>query len=346
MIEIDGSMGYGQILRTAIALSTLTLKPVRIFNIRKGRPKPGLMPQHLVGVETAGEFCNAEMKGLHLGSTEIEFVPRSFSITDRRIDIGTSGSIGLLLQTLTPLMVFSAEPVSLEIIGGTAGLGSPTIQFIKHITFPILSKLGLQLPEIEIVREGFYPRGNGLVKIKFLPVKKLNPIQLLEKGNVKSIKGVSIAGSLPSSVAERQARTAEKILGSHSNSLHIQSLTTNTSSPGTSITLYAECENTILGSGNIGKKGVPAEKIGEECAKELAESLESDAALDRYMSDQILLFLALAEGKSEIVVEEITDHVETNIKAIEQMLNVRFEVENRKISVKGIGLKNFNKELQ
>lgn len=337
MIEINGSIGYGQVLRTSIAISALTLKPVRIFNIRKGRSKPGLMPQHLTGVKIAGEFCNAEIKGLQLGSTEVEFIPKYFNVSDRKINIGTAGSIGLLLQTLAPLMVFADKSVTLEIIGGTAGLGSPTIQFIKHITFPILSKLGIPLPEIEIIREGFYPKGNGLVKIKFFPVKKLKPIQLIERGKIKSIAGVSIAGSLPLSVAERQANTARKILLDYVDNVDIHSYAADTLSPGTSITLWGECENTILGADNIGKKGVKAEIIGEQCARELITSVESKDTLDKYMADQILLFLALADGKSEVIVEKITEHVETNIRVIKQMLNTEIDVEDKKISVEGIG---------
>ncbi len=326
MIEIDGSIGYGQVLRTAVALSALTLKPIRVFNIRKGRPKPGLFPQHLMGVKIAGEFCNAEIKGLQLGSTEIEFIPKQLNVRDRKIDIGTAGSIGLLLQTLTPLMIFSGRQTTLEITGGTAGLGSPTVQYIKYVTFPILSKLEVQQPEMEIIKEGFYPRGNGLVKIKFFPVKKLKPIQLTERGKVKSIRGISIAGSLPLSVAERQANVAEKTLRDYCDDISISSTSVNTLSPGTSITLWAECENTILGSDNIGKKGVPAERIGEECAKELITSIESSAALDKYMADQMLLFLALADGNSEVKVEKITEHVETNIRVIEKMLDVKFNI--------------------
>lgn len=336
MIEIDGSIGYGQVLRTAIALSSLLQIPVKIINIRKGRPRSGLMPQHLMGVKIAGEFCNAEVKGLQLGSTEIEFVPKSFSISDRKIDIKTAGSIGLLLQTLTPLMISSDKSVTLEILGGTAGLGSPTVQFVKHIAFPLLSKLGVPLPEIEIIREGFYPRGGGEVKIKFYPVEKLKSIQLKKRGKIKSIRGISIAGRLPSHVAERQANAATRALKEHFDDVYITSSTVNTLSPGTSITLWAECENSILGSDNIGKKGVPAERIGEECAKELISSIEAGAALDKYMADQILLYLALAHGKSEITIEKITEHVETNSRVIKQMLNTQIEIRDKKISVDGI----------
>ncbi|MEM5791012.1 MAG: RNA 3'-terminal phosphate cyclase [Candidatus Aenigmatarchaeota archaeon] len=340
ILEIDGAIGYGQVLRTAIALSSLLLKPIKIFNIRKGRPKPGLMAQHLTGVKIASEFCNAEIKGLKIGSTELEFIPKSFKIGDRRIDIGTAGQISLILQTLTPLLIFGEKETKLEIIGGTAGLGAPTIHFVKNIFFPILSKLGIKIPELEVEREGFYPKGGGIVKTKFYPIKKLNSIKLLEIGKVKNIRGVSIAGSLPEHVAKRQASSAEKLLKDYGFEAEIVTQVVKTFSPGTSIILWAECENSIIGADNIGKMGVKAEIIGEECAKELLASLESKAALDKFMADQILIFLALAQGESCVSVEKITEHCITNIKVVEKMLNVKFKIDENfppKISVEGIG---------
>lgn len=342
MVLIDGSIGYGQVLRTAIALSALTLKPVKIINIRKNRPNPGLQMQHLTGVKIASEFTNAEIKGLKLHSTEIEFIPKSHNIKSRKIDIGTAGSIGLLLQTLTPLLIFTDNEVTLEIIGGTAGLGAPTIQYIQHITFPVLNKLGVPLPEVEIIREGFYPRGQGQVRITFKPFKELNSVTLSERGKINSIKGVSVVGSLPEDIAKRQANSAKKILVEHNYpDAQIEKKVVNTASPGTSITLWANCENSVLGSDTIGKKGKPAEKVGEEAAFELIKSLDSDAAFDKHMADQIIPFVALVKGKSEVKVEEITEHCRTNIMVTEQILGVKFDIDkgNKIISIKGI---NFN----
>lgn len=348
MIEVDGSMGYGQLLRSLISLSALTLKPVKITNIRKGRPKPGLMPQHLMGVKVAGEFCNATIGGLELHSMEVEFAPKSFNITDKRIDIGTAGSIPLLLQSLTPILVFSEKPTNLEIVGGSAGLGSPTIEFVKYVNYPLLSKFGLPLPEVEVARQGFYPRGQGLVRIKFHPVKKLKSIDLTDPGKIMSIRGVSVAGSLPSHIAERQANSAKRILTDNGfGDVGIRVQTVTTASPGTSITLWAECENTVLGADRIGKMGFPAEKVGESVALDLVSSIGSKAALDKYMSDQILPFLALGDSESKITVEKITEHSIINIQAIERILPVKFEVKGNRgefgeISVRGIGLENKN----
>ncbi len=75
MVEIDGSYGSGggQILRTAVALAAITKKPCHVFNIRKGREKPGLMPQHLLGIQAIAQLCNCSLGGDYLGSEEIKF---------------------------------------------------------------------------------------------------------------------------------------------------------------------------------------------------------------------------------------------------------------------------------
>ncbi|MBI2084440.1 MAG: RNA 3'-terminal phosphate cyclase [Candidatus Aenigmarchaeota archaeon] len=338
MIAIDGSIGYGQVLRTSIALSSLTLKPVKIINIRKNRPNPGLQAQHLTGVKIAGEFTNAEIKGLNLHSTEVEFSPKSHSVKGREIDIGTAGSIGLLLQTLAPLLVFAGKEVALEIKGGTAGLGAPTIQYMRHVTFPVLEKIGVPLPEMEVAKEGFYPKGQGEVKVTFKPVEKLQGVKLTERGGINSIEGVSIVGSLPEDIARRQANSAKSVLIQNNfPDAKMEKKIADTASPGTSVTLWANCGNTIIGDDVIGERWKPAEKVGAEAARGLIDSLNADCALDKHMADQIIPFLALAKGISAVKVEEITEHCRTNMAVTEQFLGVKFEVgEDRIISVDGI----------
>lgn len=340
MVEIDGSIGYGQVLRTAIGLSALLLKPVRITNIRKNRPKPGLMPQHLAGVKIAGELCNAKIKGASVGSTAVEFVPTSHDFSDKKIDIGTAGSISLLLQSITPVLIFSDKKITLEIRGGTAGLGAPTTEYTKFVTFPMLKSLGVEQPEMEILQQGFYPKGGGLVHIKFNPTRKLRPVKLLECGEVKNVRGVSIAGGLQGEVAQRQAKAARTLLTKNGiGNAEIEAQNVKTSSPGSSITIWADCGNTVLGSDSIGERGKRAEKVGEEAAGNLLKSIGSGKAFDRHMSDQIIPFIALARGRSEITVEEFTGHLKTNLKVTELMLGAEFEIDEAEnlISVEGIG---------
>ena len=345
MITIDGSEGGGQLLRTAIALSALTLKPVRIINIRKGKKgaKPGLRPQHMMGIKIAGEFCNAEIKGLKEYSLEVEFIPEKLELKNKKINIGTAGSISLLLQTLTPLLIFGDKPVRLEIIGGTETAWAPPIQYIKHVTFPLLEKMGANL-NLEIIKHGYYPRGGGKVVVEAKPIKKLSPFNCLERGEIKYILIESVCGSLPKEIAERQANSALRILRYYYPDVKI-SVTykrVDSLSPGTSVTCVAVCENSILGADCLGERGLRAEIVGQRAAEDLVKSLRSSAALDKYMADQILIFLALAEGKSRVKVEEITEHCRTNIQIIEDILGIEFKVNEKEkiIEIEGIGFQS------
>ena len=102
MLEIDGSYGEGggQILRTAISLSTLTKKPIKITNIRANRPNPGLKPQHYISIQSIKEMCNAETTGIEIGSSTITYKPGEFKGGKYKFDIGTAGSITLAFQAI------------------------------------------------------------------------------------------------------------------------------------------------------------------------------------------------------------------------------------------------------
>jgi len=344
MIEIDGSLGGGQLLRTAVSLSALIGEAVKITNIRKGKAegKPGLRPQHMMGIEVLGEFCQAEMKGVKEGSLEVEFIPEKLKVFDKKINIGTAGSISLLLQTLTPLLIFNKKSITLEIIGGTETKWSPTIQYIKYVAYPLLSKLGVSL-DLDIVKHGYYPKGGGKVIVTSRPVEKLNPFISLDRGDIQNIHVHSICGHLPKEIAERQGKSA---LGSiqyycPKTELFMTYEAVESLSPGTSVTCYANCDYSILGHDSLGEMGLKAELVGLKAAEGLLVSLKSRATLDKYMADQILIFLALAKGRSQVKVEEITEHCMTNIQVIEQILPVEFKIdkEKREISVDGIGFK-------
>ena len=93
-LELDGSFGEGggQILRTSLALSLLTGRPLRLHNIRAGRPKPGLQPQHLQSVRAAAAIGQAQLAGASLHSTELTFEPGPILPGSYRFDIGTAGA--------------------------------------------------------------------------------------------------------------------------------------------------------------------------------------------------------------------------------------------------------------
>jgi len=335
MIELDGAIGYGQVLRTAIALSTLTLQPIRIFNIRINRPNPGLRPQHLAGVLEAAKLCHAEIKNAKIGSTEIIYIPKRLEVPERIVtDIRTAGSITLFLQTILPIVVLSNKRVSLTIFGGTDVPGSPTINYYKRVFSYYLENFGVKI-NVDIEKYGFYPKGGGKVKVEIEGVKLLHSVKFVERGSLREVLAFSIASRelQKAKVAERQISGVEEIIGKVNGSYQY----VDTLSTGTSLLAIAEYDNCVLGKDGLGEKGKTAEDVGREVGMELKKSMESAACLDKFMADQILIFAALAKGTSEFTIEEFTDHVETNLAVCEKLLNTKFVKSENKIKVEGIG---------
>lgn len=345
IVEIDGSYleAGGQIIRTGAALSTITKNPVKIYNIRAGRKKPGLMTQHLEGLKALGRLCNAEIKGAFLESIKIEFYPKEISQKILEINIPTAGSIGLIFQILKLPACFSEKTIEIKIKGGaTFGKFAPPVLYMKNVLLPILEKMNYKA-EINILKHGFYPKGGAEVNIKVFPCKQFRPLGLTERKELKSIKGISVASdSLKNKkVAERQEESArniiKEVLGIEPE---IEIKYDKTICPGSGIVLFANYENTVLGSDGLGELGKPAERVGEEAASQLIKGIKSNACLDRFMADQILPFLALTDS-GKISVAEITNHCLTNIWVIEKFVPVKFEVKGEKgcpgtISVKKV----------
>jgi RNA 3'-terminal phosphate cyclase (GTP) len=324
-IEIDGSYGEGggQILRTSVALSVITGRPLRVFNIRANRPSPGLRPQHLHGILALKELSSAKVKGASVGSTQLEFIPGKPEPKHVRVPIKTAGSITLVLQALLPAMAFIGG--SFEITGGTDVPWSPPVDYLKHVTLYALEKMGLKA-ELEIKRRGHYPKGGGLVVGEVEPWEERKSLKALRWKRIECFAGISHATNLPAHVAERQAKAAKERLGEvYSAPVEIETEVSRSLGPGSGIVVWAETDKLRLGGDALGKRGKPAEAVGREAADELIEALKPGMAVDKFLGDQLIPFLAFAGG--EIGVGEITKHLVTNVWVVERFLGKVFEVE-------------------
>lgn len=332
MIEIDGSYGEGggQILRTAVALAAYLETPCRIRNIRKGRPKPGLRPQHAAGVKALAALCHAEVAGLHVGSAEVTFKPGMIAGGTLHIDVGTAGAIGLILQTIMLPAAKALSPLLLTIRGGTDVPWAPTIGYCQEVTLPVLSQMGYA-GEVTLTKRGYFPRGNGEVAVA-LKQTKFSPVRFSEPGQIRMIQGRSHAADALKQrrVAERQQEEAMACLKKAGVPCEIAVEYGPTASPGSGIDLWVLTEKTVLGANALGARGKRAEDVGEEAAAALTRQLSSGAALDEWMGDQILPFLAVAGGESSISVTRITDHLRTNLWVINHFLPLETQIKQEK----------------
>ncbi len=346
MIQIDGSHGEGggQILRTAISLSSLTKKPVRIFNIRANRPNPGLNYQHVIAIQSVAELCSAEVKGLSKGSKDVEFHPQEIKGGKFHFDILTAGSTTLVLQACVLPSLFSSEKTELTITGGTDVKWSPPIDYFRFVFAPILHKMGAEMNVI-IRRRGHYPKGGGEVVCSVKPVQKLLSLVLENRGELKTVKGIAHVSNLPNKIANRMKHAALLKLVDfsdvHISEEHYPQGQDPSFGAGAGIVLWANYENTVIGANGLGEKGVPAEKVAQNAVEGLLKEMNSKTTLDIHAADQFLPYIALADGESVFLTRELTNHAKTNIWLIEQFLDVKFEVEKKdglmEVRVRGVG---------
>jgi len=334
MLQIQGDYleGGGSIVRLATALSAITQTPIKITNIRQYRDSSGLKTQHLRAIESVSNICNGELKNAYLGSKEIEFYPGKIEKSKLKVNIETAGSVGLLLQCLMLPSFYNKKEIEIEITGGgTVGLHAPNLLYTENVLLPLIKKMGFE-SSLEIKKHGFFPKGGAYTIFKTKSALP-KPLHILERGKLEQIIGISLATKdlQKANVAERQSNSAKKILKDYD--VKIKNFYVDSLSTGSALLLYAEFENTIIAWDSIGERGKPSERIGEEAAKGLIQQLNSEATLDDYMQDQILIFMALA-GQCSFKYNNLTDHTKTNMWLIEKFLPVKFEINNNIISCK------------
>ena len=335
MLKIDGSYGEGggQIIRTALALSTITGKSFEAINIRRGRDQPGLKAQHLHCIRALEELCSAKTEHSGLGSSTLKYVPGKIKNGTVKVDIGTAGSISLLLQAVLLPCLFGEGRVRLKIIGGTSGKWAMPFDYFNNLFVPFFR----DNIKVKLVNRGYYPKGGGEIEITVRP-GKLNKIDLIEQGKLMQIKGISHSSKILEkvNVSERQAKSARIILNSLKVPIDIRTEYCDTLSPGSGITLWGifEENKSFIGSDGLGEKGKRAEIVGREAAENFIKELKTGCAIDSHLADNLIPLLALFSGR--IKVSSITEHCRTNIWICEQFLGEIFNIDEKNsiISVK------------
>lgn len=322
MLEIDGSYGEGggQILRTAVAMSMVTGTEIRVTNIRANRPNPGMSHQHMMAVKAAAEMSDAEVSGLKKRSTEVTFSPGSITGGEYEFDIGTAGSVTLLLQALIPAVVSKEKKASIVVTGGTDVKWSPPYDYFDNVFLRHLRNMDIEVTS-RLIKRGHYPKGGGKIEV-IIPPGEIGSYRV--EDDIKEIKGRGFVTDLPDHIATRMKKSAEKELSGYPVSIVTESYTSP--SPGTGITLWTSGSR-VIGSGVLGEKGVPAEEVGTEAASSLKMSIESDADIDRWSSDQLIPYLSMTDDSGELYVTEKTGHLETNIWVVNRFAENEIELE-------------------
>lgn len=320
ILKIDGSHGEsgGQILRSAITLSSITGNPIEIENIRKNRRMPGLRAQHLTGVKLLAKICDARVEGLHIGSSTIKFYPNKIQSMSLQENIGTAGSISLILQMLIPAIALAKKKLDLSIIGGTDVLWSPTANYTKYVLKEAYSRIGIDF-SMEIQRRGYYPRGGGMVHLTICPSKKLNPI-FLTRRNTRNVKLFCSYSGVPEVVP--MVNRAIKTLKDNGFSVESQTDEQQAQNQGASLVLFGHDPTSVNGADEL-LDFKDKNAFGKKC---LSNFIESSLGVDNNLSDMLVTPLSLIDDTSVFTVKEISQHLQTNLYTVSKITGCKYGI--------------------
>lgn len=318
-IVVDGSLGEGggQILRSSLALSLVTGRPVKIEKIRAGRRKPGLLHQHLTAVRAAQAVGRAEVEGAALGSGSLLFRPAGIVAGDYTFDVGTAGSTTLVLQTVLPALLTAAAPTRLRLEGGTHNPLAPPYEFLERAYLPLLERMGARIAAC-LERPGYFPAGGGAIAVRVEPAPRLRRLEILERGAVRACRATAIVARLPRAIGRRELDVVERELGWAGADLRVQAEPLSRG-PGNVLLLEIESEALTEVFASFGERGKPAEAVALEAAREARRYLDAGVPVGVHLADQLLLPLALAGGGTFRTLRP-SSHFETNAAVIGRFL--------------------------
>jgi RNA 3'-terminal phosphate cyclase (ATP) len=325
LITIDGSQGEGggQILRTALTLSLITGRPLRMVNIRAKRKKPGLMRQHLTAVQAAAAIGAAETEGASAGSQSLLFHPQTIQGGDYRFAIGTAGSCTLVLQTVLPALLAAGVEARLHLSGGTHNPMAPPADFLQRAYIPVLRQMGSNI-DMTLSRYGFYPAGGGEVELRLEAGSQWQPLHLLQRGELLEAEAEALIAALPVHIAERELETVRRTMGWEPSQLKLRGLN-NHQGPGNALVATLEHEQITEVFTAFGEKGVSAEKVAGKLCRQIKSYLKGGAPVGPHLADQLLLPLAIAGGA--FTTAKPTQHTLTNLQTINSFLPGCLDIE-------------------
>ena len=317
-LKINGGHGEGggQIIRSAIALSCITKQPIHLENIRKNRKISGLRPQHLTAINILQKIANAKVIGAEVGSTEIKFIPGDAKNLDLVEDVGTAGSIPLILQVLIPVVAMSKKQFNLRIKGGTDVLWSPTIDYTQHVLQEAYSRMGINF-SFELIKRGYYPKGGGEIKLQVNPsnVKSI----LFSKRKTNKVKLICSFSKFTNNEIENKVYEIVKQLTDANFIVDVEIKSEEALDSGASLLIYSIDDDSIIGIDALYNKKTSKFDLD-------MDNFIKNYAIDDNLADMLIVPASLASGKTILPVKEITKHLETNLFVTSKITGCKYGI--------------------
>ena len=318
-LKINGGHGEGggQIIRSAITLACITKQPIHLENIRKNRKVPGLRPQHLTAVTILQKISNAKVIGAEIGSTDLKFIPGNIESLELSEDIRTAGSISLILQVIIPVVAISQKKLNLIIKGGTDVLWSPCIDYTQHVLRKAYSRMGIEF-SLELIKRGYYPKGDGKVKLQVFP-SRLKSILFLKR-KTSDVKLICTFSKVSTEKIKSEIERIKKKLTYENFNVEIEIKNQEGIDSGASLLIYSIDENSIIGVDSLFNKKTQSFNL------DFDKFVNNSQGVDENLADMLVVPASLCPGKTTFLVKNITKHLETNLFVTSKITGCKYGI--------------------
>jgi RNA 3'-terminal phosphate cyclase (ATP) len=356
IVQVDGAVvkGGGQVLRNSASYAAILGKSVQFVNIRANRRRPGLRPQYIEGLQVVAKLSKCTLVNACEGSQEVFFIPGELAGRDSHNSLDLSfteptssayeihtkdAATSLLLQASLPVLLFSPNVTDLVLTGGADMLISPSIDYMKLVLVPLLHRHFNVKVDVGILRRDCMPSGEALINVRTYPTESLPPICMCDRGSVIRVSSILYGyGKADQQFVDAAKMALHKTLRENGIDMDVSFLTdmqgSETDHPLVCRALvYAETSTgCILGGGST----IPEERgqsilsepkeLMSSAVLDLVKQLAHGGCTDEYLQDQLVIFMALADGVSEIVTGPITEHTNSALEIAQRMTDAKFFV--------------------
>lgn len=198
-------------LRWRLALSTLSSRPLSVTRIRADDDlAPGLSPAEASLLRLLSKLTSGSNIEIDSTGASLKYVPGVIVGGAVDHDCRASGrSVGWFVEALLAILPFAKRDSVVRLRGITADAVDPSPEFLAASALPLLERFGAAEdagPDglgIRVLRRGCAPGGDGLVELRVTAVRSLAPIDLLDCGQVKAVRGTAASCQASAAVARR-----------------------------------------------------------------------------------------------------------------------------------------------
>lgn len=352
-------------LRQRLILSLLTGKTIIIDNIRPDGDvfgqKSGLNDHELNLLELIKKITSGTNLNINRTKTKLDFKPGSIIGGEFTHDCDVSRSISYYLEVVLSIAPFCKKTIKLSLTGVTDDQLDPTVDDYKYGALPILKRFIGDVEgsiDIKVSARGFKPEGGGKVLFTCPIVRQLKPVQWIDPGLVKRVRGLAVATRVSPQMSNRIIDTSKGMLLQYLPDVYIysDSQKSKSSSPGFSGTLCAEttegCFYTASAASNpkgSGKGPSLPEELAKEVTYSLFEEIQKNGCIDsKFQSIAFTFMIFNAKDVSKVKTGELTTYSIHFLRHLKQFCGVTFNLDSSEFPLLtatcvGIGFTNINR---